>query len=444
MGIQTQDLNGDGKQDLILTVGGGLATYLGNGDGTFGPVSGTAALSSNFIGLFAGSGDNFVTVTQMAFADWNGDGTTDFAFADPYSGYIGIGLGDGKGAFASAPLLYSPGAPQVSPLAFYAGAAVDTNGYGVADILGYGVADILGYNGVDGSLVSALAAGKGAFSYKVALPPVPSHRWSVDPTVDDFNRDGKPDFLIEDTFEILGIALGKGDGTVQTPIPIPVVSTHGCGTLAASGDINGDGKADLVVTYRGDVNCRYGYMGGPGSMPSGYFVALGNGDGSFASENIHFYALGSSLQAVALEHYHGLTKPLDLVVSDAPLTSANGASASVMLLAGNGDGTFGSPVTVDSGHAVDSILTTDYNRDGRPDLTLVASVDTAAETPIEGGVFLLPGNGDGTFGNTIQIPGTTNADFGSYADLPGANWEFPWRQHGERRWSRQRCNRVPR
>ncbi len=414
MGVQAADFNGDGKPDLILTVGEGLAVYLGNGDGTFGPVAGTASLSSNFVGLSTPSGNNLVTATQTIFADWNGDGKMDFAFADPFSDYIGIGLGDGKGDFAATPLLYSPGTPHVSPLGFYAGATADLNGDGIADLLGY--------NSVDGSLVSALATGKGAFLYKQALPGSVFDALDVGSTTADFNGDGKADFLIDGKDGSVAVALSNGDGTVQTPVPIPVITRDDCEVIyAAAGDLNGDGKLDLVVSYPADAVCDTSAPTGSG-RPSGYFVALGNGDGTFSSENVQFYPLGISLQAVALARYHGAQKPRDLIVSDNPQAiGADGGGASVSLLAGNGDGTFAPPVSLDEGHAVEQLLTDDYNLDGRPDLTLIADLNfsNATETTDYGGVFVLAGNGDGTFAGSYHIPGAPGSFAGAFVDVNG-------------------------
>lgn len=56
---------------------------------------------------------------------------------------------------------------------------------------------------------------------------------------------------------------------------------------------------------------------------------------------------------------------------------------------GNGDGTFGGPVTVAVGDNPQSLALADVNRDGRLDL---ATSDLEAAT-----VSLLLGNGDGTF-----------------------------------------------
>ena len=83
----------------------------------------------------------------------------------------------------------------------------------------------------------------------------------------------------------------------------------------AVGDVNGDGKPDLVVANYGDNSVS---------------VLLGNGDGTFLPRPA--YATGSSPFAVAVADVNGDGKP-DLVV-------ANYGSNSVSVLLGNGDGTF--------------------------------------------------------------------------------------------------------
>jgi hypothetical protein len=80
----------------------------------------------------------------------------------------------------------------------------------------------------------------------------------------DFNRDGKLDVLSYTTLE-----LGNGDGTFQPPTTIG--TTHG-GLLQDEvvGDVNGDGKLDVVIVEEGQ------------NLASNYVdIFYGNGDGTF-------------------------------------------------------------------------------------------------------------------------------------------------------------------
>ena len=108
----------------------------------------------------------------------------------------------------------------------------------------------------------------------------------------------------------------------------------------ADGDVNGDGKLDLLLAYPGDLYCG----GFTDTVPSGYMVALGNGDGTFKTATLT--PSGDALFRLALAPYHGAGKPLDLVVSDDIIESFPPvpSNPSVSFLTGNGDGTFGAPV----------------------------------------------------------------------------------------------------
>jgi hypothetical protein len=69
-------------------------------------------------------------------------------------------------------------------------------------------------------------------------------------------------------------------------------------------------------------------------------------------------------------------------------------SGTVSVLAGNGDGTFQSPVTYGAGPNTTELLAGDFNGDGVPDLVTVNHGDPA--DPV-GSVRVLLGNGDGSF-----------------------------------------------
>ena len=70
---------------------------------------------------------------------------------------------------------------------------------------------------------------------------------------------------------VLGVLLGNGDGTFQAPV---TYSSGGYQSYSvAIGDVNGDGKPDLVAANlcQSAGNCGNGGVG----------VLLGNGDGTF-------------------------------------------------------------------------------------------------------------------------------------------------------------------
>lgn len=77
---------------------------------------------------------------------------------------------------------------------------------------------------------------------------------------------------------------------------------------------------------------------------------------------------------------------------------ADAGSSIVMILLGNGDGTFGPPATFVVGNSPEAILAADFNNDGKLDLVVANCADAT--------VTLLLGNGDGTF---TQPPGSPNA-----------------------------------
>jgi hypothetical protein len=168
-------------------------------------------------------------------------------------------------------------------------------------------------------------------------------------------------------------------------------------------DVNGDGKPDLLVAN----NCASSDCSNDNGLVS---VLLGNGDGSFQSAKTYGTG-GANAQAIAVADVNGDGKP-DLLV-------ANYCSGScpypgvVAVLLGNGDGTFQSAVTYNSGgYEADSLAVADVNGDGKLDL-VVANVCASSSncslgsSSTTGALGVLFGNGDGTFQGAIVtiVPG---------------------------------------
>lgn len=128
----------------------------------------------------------------------------------------------------------------------------------------------------------------------------------------------------------------------------------------------------------------------PNAPPSGIMVLLGNGDGTFKAPTTT-YPTGLDPIFIAIADFNGDGIP-DLAV-------ANAAANTVTILLGNGDGTF-TPVATSPATGDDpvSIAVGDFNRDGIPDLAVADSNNDL--------VTILLGKGDGTFTWTGVSPAT--------------------------------------
>ena len=140
----------------------------------------------------------------------------------------------------------------------------------------------------------------------------------------------------------------------------------------ATGDFNNDGKADIVITN---------YETTAPTAGNTVTVVPGNGDGTF--QTALNYTVGTNPIGVVVADFNG-DGNLDLAV-------ANYGSGNVSVLLGNGDFTFQNAVNYSVGGAPNAIVVGDLNGDGKLDLIVSDS----------NGFVVLPGNGDGTFGNKL-------------------------------------------
>jgi hypothetical protein len=368
--VEIGDLDGDGKPDLVtasykLTRGVySLEVRLGDGDGTFGA-------SHNYA-----TGRN---PSSVAIGDLNGDGRPDLAVGNDGESTVSVLLGNGDGTFGAK--TYDAGDAPFSV------AIGDLNADGQPDLV------VANHNSLG---VSALLGnGNGTFAAKQDFR---TSGYPSSVAIGDLNGDGKPDLAVTNSEasgggpHTVSVLLGNGDGTFGVYSDF---DTGSAPVFVAIGDLNGDGRLDLVVANE---------------KSSTLSVLLGNGDGTFGAKND--YATAGGPTCVAIGDLNGDGRS-DLAV--ASYTSGPVTVSSVSVLLGNGDGTFGARNDYSTGDFPVSVAIGDLNADGKPDL-VVANNGPAT-------VSVLLGNGDGTFGAKSDYPSGSGFPYGptsvAIGDLDG-------------------------
>src|SRR6266436_5479988 len=318
--IVSADFNLDGKPDLAVTndSSANVTILLGNGNGAFSQAAGSpVSVGSSPFGLVVG--------------DFNMDGKPDLAVANFGAATISILLGNGSGGFSTSTI----------------GAGSSPNTLVVGDFNLDNKPDIAVVNNVSsGTVTILLGNGSGGFSPAGGSPvSVGTSPYSV--AAGDFNLDGKPDLAVTNFGGAnLSILLGNGAGGFSPASGSPI-SVGASPAWVAVGDLNLDGKPDLVV-----ANDKSG---------SNLNILLGNGSGGFVQ------AAGSPITAAGTPIFVTISdlnldgKP-DLVVTN---------FSKVILLFGDGTGGFaqpaGSPVTAPDPRTA---AVADFNLDGQPDFAV--------------------------------------------------------------------------
>src|SRR5664279_2910845 len=218
--------------------------------------------------------------------------------------------------------------------------------------------------------------GKGGFGKAITMATLPSNYAVL--ASGDFNHDGRIDLVLfqSSTGRILPM-LGTATHGFSAGSSF-VCSACGLGNTlggTATGDFNKDGELDVVL-----ANAESGTL----------VTLLGKGNGTFRSP-VASSGFSADQFTMVVGDFNGDGLP-DLVVNDEETTFQTAF--------GNGDGSFrpGSPFTATSPFTT-ALLSADLDGDGKLDLIVPTDGFAAYEgCPAGSGVYVLPGNGDGTFG----------------------------------------------
>ena len=398
--VAFEDLNGDGKKELIAHSGArsqnGITDLLERLT-IWQPTNNVTATDASDLftriefqnpGISPGPGVEG-SINALLVSDYNQDGKPDVAVASQ-NGTSTVLFGNGDFTFRS-PVTYSTN---------------QSTGLRTADVNGDGNLDLIpiwggffNFNDLNNAGV-LLGRPDGSFGAYQGLTTSGGELNS--PLIGDFNQDGRDD-----------VNYGNYFGTRLTVL----AASPGLASVT-TGDINGDGKLDVVALDTGFARLK---------------ILLGNGDDTFTRQKDLF--TGLQPESLLLQDINGDGK-LDILTT-------NRVSKSISLFTNNGTGSF-TRTDLNLTSQPDRMAVGDLNGDGQPDiiaiseksqslstllntsggfapaieqpigfaaadvvfadLTLDGKMDVILSDPTGKRIMTLPGQGNGTFGVPIFQP----------------------------------------
>jgi hypothetical protein len=244
----------------------------------------------------------------------------------------------------------------------------------IANVDGTGNGDVVVVNDDSSDVTVLLGNGSG-----VLTPPSVGYATGGYPynaaIVEDLNGDGLLDILVADDNQSLVWMAGFGDGTFQAARDyyesVPE-NTYAYGNSTATGDFNGDGNTDLVITN-----------GGGSSV--GFTVFLSNPDGSL-QPGVNYGSSGEFYYA-AVADFNG-DGNLDIAASN--------YEGYVQIFTGTGTGNFIEGPFYSFGTELEGIVAGAFNTPA-PAGTGVAGFNDLAVTSYNSNVYVLVNDGSGGF-----------------------------------------------
>jgi Bacterial Ig-like domain (group 3)/FG-GAP-like repeat/CARDB/FG-GAP repeat len=267
------------------------------------------------------------------------------------------------------------------------------NSVAAADLSGNGKQDVVTSNYGDGTVSVLMGNGDGTFQPAVNYPVGNGPRSVV---LADVNGDGKPDIIVANSgtnpadtsntdINTVSVLLNNGNGTFAPKVDYPTGLNP---SAVAVGDMNNDGRPDLIVTSATGNNVE---------------ILLNEGNGTFGPRANFPTAVRPLAVAVADLSGNG----------DLDVVTANVGNNSVSVLLGRGDGTLKARVNYATGSFPQNLVLQDINQDKKIDIVVACRGSST--------VNILLGHGNGAFASNTVYPSGGGAYGLAVHDLNGDN-----------------------
>ncbi|CAF1558042.1 unnamed protein product [Rotaria magnacalcarata] len=340
------DFNNDSLPDIAVanSLTDNVGIFLGHGNGNF---SAKVTFSTGYNSL----------PESITVSDFNNDSFLDIAVANNLGNNIGIFLGYGNGTFAPQ-IVYSTGNGSIPAMLIVSDLNNDNRvDIAVANNGANNVGVFFGYG--DGSFTDQILFSTGSGSQPDAI------------AVGDFNNDNRLDILVANNLDGNIMVLLRDSSQPFLSLTTYSTGNHSHPQSMAIADINKDYCPDIIVANSGNDNIG---------------ILLGSDNGTFMTQAAYTTGNGSQPCSVAVGDFNN-DSLLDIAI-------ANAGTNNVGILFGFGNGTFSTVMvySIDNSLTPSSIVVADFNKDNYLDVSVVNSGSQ--------NVFILFGNGNGTFRNS--------------------------------------------
>ncbi|WP_243294893.1 FG-GAP repeat domain-containing protein [Geothrix mesophila] len=329
-------------------------------------------------------------VNAIAVADIDANGQPDIL------GLVSTDLGGVPTQGYVSTRLQGPAGAFVLPTRF--GVGTEPANLVVADVDGDGRPDLVVANATDQTVSVRLAdPAKPGFFLPAVLLATPG-RTPLDVAVGDLNGDGKMDIVVATSGanSVLVFTQGATSGTFNPPVSYAVGGDPQAVTVA---DLDGNGFADIAVATTANT----------------VSVLLQTSAGTFAPAVD--YATGVQPVAIKAADLDGDGK-LDLLTANYGATLSPGTQGLSVLLQGATAGTFQAPVHYTTGYRSAALVVGDLNGDGKLDVAVAdsglpgdpGSVSVFLQDPATPGALLTPTSYRGVWGPMGVALGDMNGD----------------------------------